>query len=61
MNSVEKILWLKVSYTKRDELVVCQYYLNAIRTLGAPSRKVRAERGIEMVDICSVQICIRTS
>ena len=41
-----KILWLKVSYSNKDPQVVCQYYLDAISTLGALPKKVRAERGI---------------
>ena len=54
-----KILWLKVSYTNKDPLVVCQYYLDAISTLGALPKKVRADRGTENVDICSVQTFLR--
>ena len=34
-----KILWLKVSYTNKDPLVVRQYYLDAISTLGALQKK----------------------
>ena len=34
-----KILWLKVSYTNKDPVVVCQYYLDAFSTLGALPRK----------------------
>ena len=50
-----KILWVKVSYTNKDPLVVCQYYLDAITTLDALLKKFRADRGTENVDICSVQ------
>ena len=50
-----KILWVKVSYTNKDPLVVCQYYLDAITTLDALLKKFRANRGTENVDICSVQ------
>ena len=39
-----KILWLKVSYTNKDPLAVCQYYLDAITTLGALPKKVRADK-----------------
>ena len=54
-----KILWLKVSYTNKDTLVVCQYYLDAISTLGTLPKKVRADRGTKNVDICSVQTFLR--
>ena len=54
-----KILWLKVSYTSKDSLVVCQYYLNAISTLSALPKKIRADRGTENVDICPVQTFLR--
>ena len=54
-----KILWLKVSYTNKDPIVVCQYYLDAITTLGALLKKVRADRETENVDICSVQTFLR--
>ena len=54
-----KILWLKVSYTNKDPLLVCQYYLVAISTLGALPKKVRADRGTENVDIFSVQTFLR--
>ena len=54
-----KILWLKVSYTNKDPKVVCQYYLDAITTLGALPKKVRTDRGTENVDICSVQTFLR--
>ena len=52
-----KILWLKVSYTNQDPLVVCQYYSDAIRTLGPLPKK--SYRGTEDVDICSVQKLLR--
>ena len=42
-----KILWLKVSHTNKDPLVICQYYLDAISTLGALPKKVKADRGTE--------------
>ena len=54
-----KILQLKVSCTNNDPLVVCQYYLDAISTLGALPKKVRADRGTENVDICSAQTFLR--
>ena len=47
-----KILWLRLSYTKKHQPVVCQYYLDAIRTLRGLLKKVRADRVIEMVYIC---------
>ena len=53
-----KILWLKVSYTNKDPLVVCQYYVDAISTLGALPRK-SGLTGTENVDICSVQTFLR--
>ena len=54
-----KILWLKVNYTNKDPLVVCQYYLDAITKLGALPKKVRVDRGTENVDICSVQTFLK--
>ena len=54
-----KILWLKVSYTNKDPLVVCQYYLDAISTLGTLPKTIRADRGTENVDIFSVQTFFR--
>ena len=46
-------------YINKDPIVVCRYYLAAISTLGALPKKVRADRGTQNVDICSVQTFLR--